>query len=270
MGDRTGLWPGRRPHAALRHCIDRYWAWQSPAHGDRPLSPMLPGPGGVELVFHQGQPFGPRGGASAVQLLAVRERPMALQASASTAFLAVRVRAGAAQTLLGRPLTGLTDAWVDARSAWSATNELHSQLRGVGSFEAQADVIDQFLLRGLRTPQRSVAGLQLATRWLEQADGSVSAAVACTGWSARQFENRFKAATGVSPARFRRLARFRRTVKAMLLAPPRQPMTELLDPSYFDQAQFVRDCQAFIGMAPGEWRSRAADMQHFYLTSLQD
>ena len=268
MSDRTGLWAGRRPHPALRHCIDRYWAWQAPPGGDVPLSPLLPGPGGVELVFHRGQPFGSR--ETPVQLLAVRERPMALQASGSTAFLAVRVRAGAAETLLGRPLTGLTDAWVDARSAWPTANELLSKLSRAGSFGAQADVLDEFMLHALRTPRPGSAGLQVATRRLERADGGVSAAVACTGWSVRQFENRFKAATGVSPARFRRLARFRRTVKAMLLAPPSQPMTELLDPTYFDQAQFVRDCQAFIGMAPGEWRSRAKDMQHFYLTSLQD
>lgn len=195
---------------------------------------------------------------------------MALQASGSTSFLAVRVRAGAAEAVLGRPLVGLTDAWVDARSAWPAANKLQSKLSSASSLEAQADVLDEFMLHALRTPRPGSAGLQVATRRLEQAEGGIAAAVACTRWSARQFENRFKAATGVSPARFRRLARFRRTVKAMLLAPRGQPMTELLHPTYFDQAQFVRDCQAFIGMAPGEWRSRAADMQHFYLTSLQD
>ena len=217
-------------------------------------------------MFHSGEPFTKQG--SSAEWLALRERPIELRASPSTAFIAVRIRAAAGEALLGRSLVGITDACVDATALWSGAQELCRDLRHAGSFEAQADVIDSFLLGRLRPLAGQSALLQAALR-LEKS-GGVAATAAIAGWSVRQFENRFKAATGAAPSRFRRLARFRRTMKALLLAPAEQPMTELLDPTYVDQAQFIHDCRAFAGMAPGAWRLRARDMQHFYMTGLPD
>ncbi len=71
-----------------------------------------------------------------------------------------------------------------------------------------------------------------------------------SGLARRQFERRFKAITGLSPALFMRIVRFQRSFH-MLENGTAGSLTEVaLAAGYFDQSHFIRDFKRFSGMNP--------------------
>ena len=76
------------------------------------------------------------------------------------------------------------------------------------------------------------------------------------GWSRRHFISRFRAATGFSPDRFRRLARFERFTEAIMASPGEGLAGLAIDCGYVDQAHLTRDVRGFSDMTPGELRTR--------------
>lgn len=258
----------RRPHPALRPLIDRYWGWEAPCGHAAPLMPLLPGPGGMELMFHQGRAFCEAGSVEwagpASQLLTVQRAPLSLAATGPVRFISIRVRAGAAEALLGQPVDGLSDRIVDAAEVWPLARAIGPALASASGFSARADLLDRMLLTRLAPERAGSACIRAAAAELERHNAGIAELAQQSGWSLRQFENRFRAATGMPPARFRRLARLRRTVKALLLAPRSEPLTGLLDEAYFDQAQQIRDFRCFIGLTPGALRLQAEGRLHFY------
>jgi len=72
------------------------------------------------------------------------------------------------------------------------------------------------------------------------------------GLSERSFERRFVAQVGLTPVRFRRLARLRAVLR--LHAGGMRDWASLAAATGFsDQSHLVRDCRAFTGLTPSEW-----------------
>jgi AraC-like DNA-binding protein len=259
----------RLPAPPLHAAIDRYWSWE----GADPLRllPLMPSPGGLEVFFHYGLPFalddqGARPLPPA-HLVCVRTRPVALFQHGRTGFVAVRVRAGMGERLTGVPLDELADHFVDARDIWgAAAGELLERLAEAASMDARGALLDRFFLAQLQT-QRHGAELAPALTALLQGQARVTDAARETGLGTRQLEYRFRHATGLSPARLRRLARLRRSIRTLLLAPPEATLTSLLDPAYHDQAQQVREFRELTGFTPGELRRAGPASAHFYNSS---
>lgn len=67
-------------------------------------------------------------------------------------------------------------------------------------------------------------------------------------WTARHFRRRFNETFGMSPGEFRRVARFRRTVRAVRAG--RSLAEAALLGGYADQPHFNRECQTLMGLTP--------------------
>ncbi len=84
------------------------------------------------------------------------------------------------------------------------------------------------------------------------------------GLSRRQFERRFRAAVGLSPAFFARLQRFNR-VYAVFDDSSRNWADAAIACGYYDQAHLIRDCRALAGVTPPALFDPATDLaRHFY------
>lgn len=82
---------------------------------------------------------------------------------------------------------------------------------------------------------------------------------AASGLARRQFERRFKACTGLSPALFMRIVRFQRCYR-MLENGTAASLTEVAHAAgYFDQSHFIRDFKRFSGMNPRHYFIKAPE-----------
>jgi AraC-like DNA-binding protein len=91
--------------------------------------------------------------------------------------------------------------------------------------------------------------LLLATQGRARIDSLVER----SGMSARHFQRRFTAQVGLSPKHYARTIRFDTALLAHHHATSK-PWTEIVqEAGYFDQAHFVRECHALVGLAPSDF-----------------
>src|SRR3546814_969262 len=76
------------------------------------------------------------------------------------------------------------------------------------------------------------------------------------GLSERSVERLSRRAFGFPPKLLLRRQRFLRSLARFMLDPS-MAWTATLDHHYYDQAQFIRDFQRFMGMRPGVYAARA-------------
>jgi AraC-like DNA-binding protein len=123
--------------------------------------------------------------------------------------------------------------------------------------ETRFALLDTFFARRFadtREPDRPVAW---AMPHLASAVGPLTSSLAAEiGWSRKHFIQRFRDATGVSPDRYRRIARFERFATAIAAKPDDSLAGLATDCGFVDQAHLARDVRAFADMTPGELRSR--------------
>lgn len=123
--------------------------------------------------------------------------------------------------------------------------------------ETRFDLLDRFFARRFadaREPDRPVAW---AMQHLASAVGPLTSRLAAEiGWSRKHFIRHFRDATGVSPDRYRRIARFERFAAAIAAAPEDDLAGLAVECGFVDQAHLARDVRAFADMTPGELRAR--------------
>lgn len=83
---------------------------------------------------------------------------------------------------------------------------------------------------------------------------SVGALVARIGGTSRTVERICRRAFGFAPKLLLRRQRFMRSL-AQFVLDPSMKWSGAMDGSYYDQAQFVRDCKQFLGMTPRQYAS---------------
>jgi AraC-like DNA-binding protein len=114
-------------------------------------------------------------------------------------------------------------------------------------------------LLGIRLRPGPVIGAAV-TRWArphEVGFPNISILVRDLGLSERAFERRFVANVGLTPVRFRRLARLRAVLR--LFSQGVRDWAALAAATGFsDQSHLVRDFQAFVGLSPTRWAATQA------------
>jgi AraC-like DNA-binding protein len=85
----------------------------------------------------------------------------------------------------------------------------------------------------------------------------IDALVMRSGLSARHFQRRFTSQVGLAPKHYARTIRFDAALAAHRNA-PMKPWTRIIhEAGYFDQAHFIRECNALVGVGPsqfiGDW-----------------
>jgi AraC-like DNA-binding protein len=86
---------------------------------------------------------------------------------------------------------------------------------------------------------------------------TISILVRDLGLSERAFERRFVANVGLTPVRFRRLARLR-SVLRLFSDGARDWASMAAATGFSDQSHLVRDFQAFVGLSPTRWAATQA------------
>lgn len=261
------------PDDALKPFIDRLWGWESLPDECVPLPTVLPGTG-AELYFHYRMPFhriaaqGTPSVCDTAHLLCVRHRPIPLCSSNDLGFIAVRFRAGMLHRFTDIPGQELIDRDLSVADLWGrAGKELGLGVAEADSTLERLRLIQGFLLKQLRTkPADKLVEHAVSALYRESSSISIAHLALRLEIGQRQMERRFLAITGQSPAEVRRLGRFQKVVRTLLLAPSATPLDVALAHGYYDQSHFSRDFSELACAPPGRFLQMAQAKTHFYNT----
>ena len=142
----------------------------------------------------------------------------------------------AARDVLGRHATRLSDAIrlaPDFASRVAAAERWFGSMLGDGTPKDAIDAASRLL-------------------WATGGRARIDDIAERAGLSARHFQRKFSAQVGLSPKLFARTIRFDAALSAHRREPARAWTQIVHEAGYFDQAHFVRECHALVGMAPSE------------------
>ena len=160
--------------------------------------------------------------------------------------------------LFALPAEELADRFVDGARypAFAACTPLAAKLRETNAVEAGARMIDDHVVGLLAGAPRDDPAIQAAHAALVEDElTSVAELAATLGVSERSVERLSRRAFGFPPKLLLRRQRFLRSLARFMLDPS-MSWIETLDYQYYDQAQFTRDFQRFMGMSPRAYAAR--------------
>jgi AraC-like DNA-binding protein len=250
---------GYREHAPasslLRH-VDKLWVRDGVhSHAHR----VLPD-GCVDILFHLGD--APRAEVVGTMTTALLVQPDARR------IVAVRMRAGAAASVLGQPIDELTDRRVALDPWWPDWPALHEALAATADAREQVALLAARMARALADAPPIDREVEHAALRLASDDPPRIAELARElGRSRQHLARRFTAVVGVGPKVFARVARMSRLVRSLHDAPRDWARIAALH-GYADQAHLVHDFAALVGCTPGQYaagsippiRRRATDV----------
>jgi len=263
-----------RSVAALDAFVDRLWGWESEPGERVALPTLLPGTG-AELYFHYRRPFSYRSAEGDSQacplahLLCVRRRPLVLCPAEGVGFIVIRFRAGMVHRFTRVPGSELMDRILPASDLWGPAGDVLAQRVGENrTLTERLELIQLFLLRCLHGGEADcLVEHAIDALYRESASIAIETLAGRYHLGPRQFERRLRAVTGQSPVEFRRLGRFQKAIRTLLLTPTASPLAVALDQGYYDQSHFSRDCRDLALASPGRLVQAARDTTHFYKTS---
>ncbi len=165
----------------------------------------------------------------------------------------ILLQPAALHQLFGLDMTGLTGEGIAARDVLGKhAVELDSAVRSAPDFPSRVAAAERWFGKMLErsSPDDGIAD---TSRRLLMARGNVriSALASQSGLSDRQFQRRFTTQVGLSPKLYARTTRFDTALTAHRLHPKKSWTQIIHDAGYFDQAHFIRECHALVGLPPG-------------------
>lgn len=258
------------PPAALRPFVERIWSWESDCPVPLPL--LLPGTG-ADLVLHYQPPFlalgrdGSRHAVAAAQISCLRTHACRLVAQGPVGFVAVRFRTSAIRHFGRLPMGDLIDRFAPAAEHFGPeVDELPGRLATEPGFPKRAALVIRFLMTRLarEAPTLAMADRALDVLYYGDPARSVAELADTVGYSGRQLERLVGEAAGLTPKRFRRVARLHHTVRHLLLAEETDYLDAALARGYYDQAHFIHEVRELTGRTPRQLLTPESFVSHFY------
>jgi len=157
--------------------------------------------------------------------------------------------------LIGIDMTCLIHEGISARDVLGkSASALSDVVRSAPNFASRVAAAERWFGQMLEGSAPE-SGIDHASRLLLRTRGSarIDSLVERSGLSARQFQRRFTAQVGLSPKLYARIVRFDAALRARRDAPTKSWTEIAHEGGYFDQAHFVRECQALAGLAPSQF-----------------
>lgn len=157
--------------------------------------------------------------------------------------------------LFGIPASELTDNMPELDEVLGReVNSLTDQVLSTDNSQTQITVIQKFLERKIVKSGFWNDAMPLAVRSVIESRGNIRVNQLAEEYclSLRQFERRFKEASGFSPKLFSRIARFNHTLEQF--GNHNLSLSQLAQASgYYDQSHFIHDFKRFSGHHPGSF-----------------
>ena len=197
---------------------------------------------------------------------------VALRPYAGLSFMTAQFNSYGVYYLKGMPLTGLHDTLFALDSFFRASeiDRITSRLREASSVAAKFMTLESFLLKRIDLPDidprlpYAIAALKL------QQPCSIDALSEALCLSSGGLLKLFKKHVGISPARYKRIARFNQAASSILNHPGLSLTQIASECGYYDQAHFIKDFREFGGISPSDFVQLQARSSDFYNYILKD
>jgi AraC-like DNA-binding protein len=180
-------------------------------------------------------------------------RRMHVYASGRLHIFNIVLQPAALHQLFGLDMTAITGEGVAARDVLGRhAVGLDSAIRSARDFSSRVAAAERWFGNMLERSS-SEDGIAYTSRRLLMARGNVriSALADQAGLSERQFQRQFTKQVGLSPKLYARITRFDAALAAHRNHPGKSWTRIIHDAGYFDQAHFIRECRALVGLPPG-------------------
>lgn len=171
----------------------------------------------------------------------------------------ILLQPAALNRLVGIDMTSLVNEGISARDVLGKGALLLSDaVSSAKDFAARVAAAEHWFAM-MQDKSSAPDGIDKTSRLLLAVRGRarIESLIKQSGLSARQFQRRFTAQVGLSPKLYARTIRFDAALTAHR-NDPMKPWTGIIhDAGYFDQAHFIRECHALVGVGPshliGDW-----------------
>lgn len=214
----------------------------------------------LELLVNLGDPFlliEPKGTEvfAASWLAGVQSGPVVTEQPRSHRVLGVRLRPAGAYAFLATPLNEVSGLVVDLHDVIGhAAAELVDRCREASSIGARLRIAADWVARRVARAHGIDPAIAWAAAQIEGTGGGVPIATLReqTGFSKTRLSEAFRAQMGVTPKRYARIVRFRRTLA--LLQRGAAPLIDVaLTAGYYDQPHMNVEFRALSGLTPREF-----------------
>ena len=253
------------PHPALRNIVRSFGERRASLESRELAFPLTARPHQI-IDIYLGDPLRLRieGGQlqTAPEMVVVGpqgSRRIHMYASGQLHVFNILLQPAALHRLIGVDMTCLINEGVPAREIFGRRAiALDDAVRRAADFPARVAAAERWFGMML---ERSAPedGIGETSRRLLSTRGKlrIDMLVARSGLGARQFQRRFTRQVGLSPKLYARTTRFDAALAAHRMQPA-APWTRIIhEAGYFDQAHFIRECHALVGLPPsqfiGDW-----------------
>ena len=279
---------GFQPHPALTPFVSSLYFFRGNAESSGQRHTFrFPSDGGPEMIVNLGTPFAAGSKATRLKTLAggsligPLSSHLVTRTFGLTAFVAVRFRPGGMTPFFGIPPAELTDQSTGIDAFWGAFGRRVEERVQSAPTPAEAIMRVQKAL-GTRLNHRYSPDRKMLravdTILANRGQLRVGHLAGAIGLSRRQFERRFRQATGLSPKRLCRISRFANLCSRMNGSGRQDWAGTALACGYSDQAHMIRECRFFTGHSPRNYlkkrspleaaiHSKTASMSHFFNTA---
>lgn len=245
------------PAAPLRHAIACYWQIDGQLGAETQRHRVLPD-ACADILFDLAA-WRATSDAIAGRIVGTMTRARRVAFSGRVDLIGIRFRPGGAPLVCAQSLAEFTDMATSA-DLWlgSLASPLTDELAGLGDFRPRAQAFDRHLLampRGYPLDRLAVRATQLLAAG-EPDEARVRAVARTLGLSERQMERRFAVATGLTPAVYRRVLRFRRLLE--IRESGQDWAGAAAEAGYYDQPHMTREFTRFTGVSPRAWSAEQA------------
>jgi AraC-like DNA-binding protein len=252
----SGDYREHRPSGALRPFVSCFWSRVTRGRSEVRVLPD----GAVDILFDLAASSDDD--ASFVVGTMTRALVVASPPSATSDFVAVRFRPGAAHAVLGLPASELTDRREHLGGTCSWASHWAARLAEGRGLDGRLRLLDELLCTRIAKVEAPDARVAAGIRWISDSHGNVSVEQVSgrLGLSRQQLTRLFDRDVGVGVKVFARIARLQALLRALRGEGETAALEErpdwarlAIDLGFYDQAHMGAELKALTGLTPRQF-----------------
>lgn len=251
----------RAPHPALRSIVRSFEERRATLGPGGLTWPLTARPHQI-IDIYLGDPFrlrmdgGPLQTAPETVVVGPQgSRRIQLYMSGEVHIFNILLQPAALNRLVGIDMTSLVNEGISARDVIGKRAVLLSDaVRSAADFPSRVAAAERWFAM-MQDDSSAADGIDHASRQLLASQGRtrIDCLVKQSGLSARQFQRRFTSQVGLSSKLYARTIRFDAALTTHRNEPVKSWTRIAHEVGYFDQAHFIRECHALVGLGPSQF-----------------